>query len=172
MQRQMFFYLLVMAPLLLVSCSSKKGPDGPPPPKTTKVGGVLMVNGKPAPTGLVELKLYPKGRELKPNEQVPICRVGNEGRYTFSSFRDGDGAEPGDYVLSVEMLKMGLGELFGPDQFLNNFNSPTNDDPRFQVTVNDRGGVEIPTIEIITSELKPKPKHPFASPAGKRKGRK
>ena len=130
-----------------------------------------MVDGEPAPfiKGVVELKLYPKGREIKPGESVPKCVAGQDGKYTFSAYRDGDGAEPGEYVLSVEMLKIGMGDLYGPDQFLNNFNSPKNEDPRFQVKVGDDEAVEIPTIDIKTSELKKQPNHPFASPPGKRK---
>lgn len=86
MSRSGFACLLVLIPLLLAGCSgSTQGPDGPPSPKTTKVGGVLMIDGKPAPLGVVELKLYPKGREIKPGENVAKCVVGAEGRYTFSS---------------------------------------------------------------------------------------
>ena len=161
---------MLLVPLLIAGCSGSTGPDGPPPPKTTSVGGVLLVDGEPVPftKGVVELKLYPKGRELKPGESVPKCTAGQDGKYTFSSYRDGDGAEPGDYVLSVELLKMGLGDLFGPDLFLNNFNTPLNEDPRFQVKVGDGEPVEIPAIDIKTSELKKQPNHKYASPAGKR----
>ncbi|MCA9008580.1 MAG: hypothetical protein KDB01_02480 [Planctomycetaceae bacterium] len=171
MHRPKNFCVLLLVSLLLAGCSSSTGPDGPPPPKTTRVGGVLLVDGEPSPLvkGVVELKLYPKGREVKPGESVPECIVGQDGKYTFSSYRDGDGAEPGDYVLSAELLRMGLGDLFGPDQFLNNFNSPLNEDARFQVKIGDGEAVEIPTIDIKTSELKQQPNHPFASPTGKRK---
>ena len=162
--------LLLFIPLLLASCSGSAGPDGPPTPKTAKVGGVIMIDGQPAPIGLVELKLYPKGREVKPGEHIPKCRVGKEGKYIFSSYRDGDGAEPGDYVLSMEYLKMGgPGELFGPDKFLNNFNSPSNEDARFQVKVVDETSGEIPAIDIKMSDLKAKPPHAFASRTGKQK---
>ena len=116
--------------------------------------------------GVVELKLYPKGRQVKPEESVPKCIAGQDGKYTFSSFRDGDGAEPGEYVLSAELLRRAPADIFGPDQFLNNFNSPLNEDPRFQVTVGDGEPVEIPSIDVKTSELKQKPPHPFASPKG------
>jgi hypothetical protein len=155
---------------MYAGCSGSTGPDGPPPPKTTSVGGVFWVDGEPVAMtkGVVELKLYPKGRQVKPEESVPKCIAGQDGKYTFSSFRDGDGAEPGEYVLSAELLRMGLGDLFGPDQFLNNFNSPLNEDPRFQVTVGDGEPVEIPAIDVKMSELKQKPPHLFASPTGKR----
>ncbi len=155
MPRSRFFLLMLLVPLLIAGCSGSTGPDGPPPPKTTSVGGVLLVDGEPVPftKGVVELKLYPKGREVKPGESVPKCIAGQDGKYTFSSYRDGDGAEPGEYVLSVELLKMGLGDLFGPDLFLNNFNTPLNEDPRFQVKVGDGEPVEIPAIDIKTSRI-------------------
>jgi hypothetical protein len=57
--------------------------------------------------------------------------------------------------------------LYGPDKFLNNFNSPFNGDPRFQVEVVEDVPLEIPPIEIRMSELKPQKSHPYASPAGK-----
>ena len=164
-----FQRLLLLVPLLLSACSGSTGPDGPPSPKTAKIGGVLLIDGQPAPIGFIELKLYPKGREPKPEENIPMCLVGLDGRYTFSSYRDGDGAEPGEYVLTMEYLKIGgPGELIGPDKFLNNFNSPTNEDPRFQVKVVDETSGEIPTIDIKMSELKQKPPHPFASSKWKR----
>ena len=161
--------LLALVSLLLGSCSAEKGPKGPPTPKTTKVGGVLLFDGKPAPRGFVELKLYEKGHEPTPTQMIPKCMVGENGKYQFSSYGDADGAVPGEYVLSIEWLKVGPGALFGPDKLLNNFNSPSNDDPRFQVTVVEGKPVEIPTIDIKTSELKQVKAHPFASRPGKRK---
>ncbi len=161
--------MLLLAPLLLAGCSSTTGPDGPEAPKTTKVGGVLLIDGEPAPLGVVELKLYPKGGDLKPGMRVPKCLVRPEGRFDFSSYASGDGAEPGEYVLSIEMLRMAPGELFGPDQFGNNFNSPFNEDPRFHVTVGEDDPVEIPTIDLDTSQLEYREHHPFASPPGKRR---
>lgn len=129
-----------------------------------------MVDGEPMTftKGVIELKLYPKAGQVKPGEPVPKCIAGQDGRYTFSSYRDGDGAEAGEYVLSAELLRMTPVDIFGPDRFLNNFNSPLNEDPRFQVKVGDGGSVEIPLIDIKMSELKKQPPHPFASPNGKR----
>lgn len=171
MVRTKFLCVAVAVPLLVASCSWSKGPEGPPTPKTTRVGGVVMIDGKPAPRGEVELKLYAKGSEPAPDAVVPNCLVGEGGRYDFNSYREGDGAVPGDYVLSLEWLRPAPGVMYGPDKLLNNFNSPFNKDPRFQVTVVEGESVEIPTIEIVTSELKPQKPHPYASLAGKKKGR-
>ncbi len=173
MHHSKFSCVLLCALLLLAGCSSSSGPEGPPPPNTSQIGGVLLIDGEPPPLGLIEMKLYPKGRAPKPGERIPKCIVGQDGRYTFSSYRDGDGAEPGEYVLSIEHLKMGgPGELYGPDKFGNNFNSPFNEDPRFQVTVVEGESGEVPTIDIKTSELEMRPSHPYASPPGKRTRRK
>lgn len=163
-----FVWLLVFVPLVLASCSSSTGPKVPVTPKTTKVGGVLLFDGKPAPRFEVELKLYEKGHEPTPTQMIPKCVVGENGKYQFSSYGQDDGAVPGEYVLSIEWLKIGRGTLFGPDKLLNNFNKPSNDDPRFQVKVSDGKPTEIPTIDINTSELKPQESHPYASPTGKR----
>lgn len=162
-------YFLVLVLLTIPACSSPTGPKAPPTPKTTKVKGVLMIDGKPAPKAVVELKLYEKGHDPTPTQMIPRCVVGDDGKFQFSSYGQGDGAVPGEYVLSIEWLKLGVGGMFGPDQLLNNFNSPSNDDPRFQVTVVDGKPTEIPVIEIKTSELKQKKSHRFASPSGKRK---
>ena len=169
MLRMNFACLMALVLLVLTSCSGSTGPKGPPTPKTTKVGGLLLFDGQPAPRGLVELKLYEKGHDPKPAQMIPRAIVGENGKYEFSSYADKDGAVPGDYVISIEWLKMGPGTLFGPDKLLNNYNSPSNDDPKFQVTVTDGKPVEIPTIDINTKELKQKKTHPWASPAGKRK---
>jgi hypothetical protein len=159
--------LLVLIPLALASCS--KGPKGPPTPKTTKVGGTLLIDGKPAPKGNIELKLYKKGSDQAKAEVVANCLVGDEGKYQFNSYREGDGAVPGEYVLSMEWLRPAPGMMYGPDKFLNNFNSPFNEDPRFQVEVLDGAPVEISPIEITMSELKPQKMHPYATPTGKKK---
>jgi len=126
-----------------------------------------MLDGQPPPPGALELKLYPKGYQANSAERVAKCRVGPEGEYAFSSYRAGDGAEPGEYVLSVEFQVLGFGTISGPDQLGNNFNSPLNTDPRFQVTVVSGEPTVIPAIDIITSELERQPDHPFATPAGK-----
>lgn len=161
--------LLVLVPVLIAGCS--KGPDGPTPPKTSVVSGTVLVNGKPAPVieyGQIELKLYPKGRDPKPGERIPKCLADKDGNFVFNSYRAGDGAVPGEYVLTMEMLRVALGGLFGPDRFGNNFNSPSSTDPRFQVTVVDDEPTVIPTIDIKLDELKQQPAHKYASPAGKR----
>ncbi len=160
-------YLLVLVPLALTACS--KGPKGPSTPKTTKVGGTVLIDGEPAPLGQIEMKLYKKGSDQNSAEVVANCLVGKEGKFQFNSYRQGDGAVPGEYVLSMEWLRPAPGVLYGPDKFLNNFNSPFNEDPRFQVEVLDGAPLEIPTIEITMSELKPQKSHPFASPSGKGK---
>jgi len=157
----------VWIPLLLASCSWSKGPDGPATPQTTRVGGVLKIDGQPAPVGEVELKLYSLGTPEKPGDVIANCVVGQGGRYEFNSYRQGDGAVPGEYVLSMEWLRPAPGVMYGPDRFLNNFNSPLNEDPRFAVSVIGGFPVEIPEIDIKMSELTEKPSHEYASPAGK-----
>lgn len=169
MLRVTFICLIALYSLVLTSCSGSTGPKGPPTPKTTKVKGILLFDGQPAPRGLVELKLYEKGHDPKPTQMIPKAIVGENGKYEFSSYGDKDGTVPGDYVISIEWLKIGPGTLFGPDKLLNNYNNPSNDDPKFQVTVVDGKPVEIPTIDISTKELKQKKAHAWASPAGKRK---
>lgn len=167
MRRLLRSCVFLVVPLLSAGCSSK-GPDGPPPPPTSPVSGVFLIDGKPAPQmTAVELKLYPKGREPKPEERIPKCIVGRDGKFTFSAYRDGDGAEPGEYVLSAEVLRIAFSGMMGPDQLGNNFNSPFNEDPRFQVKVVAGEPTEIPPIDIKLSELQAQPMHAFASPPGK-----
>ena len=169
MHRSKFFWLLLVIPTLMTGCSGSTGPDGPPPPETSKVSGVILIDGEPAELMVaVELKLYPQGRVPKVGERVAKCIADQEGKYTFSSYRDGDGAEPGEYVLSVEALRRAPGAIFGPDKLGNNFNSPDNEDPRFQVKVVSGEPTVVPTIDINTSQLEPQQPHPFASPPGKR----
>ena len=168
MPRMKFSRPALLFPLLLVSCSWTKGPQGPPTPETTKVAGGVLIDGEPAPRGEVELKLYKKGDGGSPGEVVASCLVRDEGRYEFNSYRQGDGAVPGEYVLTMEWLRPAPGVLYGPDKFLNNFNSPLNDDPRFQVEVVEGEPLDIPEIDIAIGELKRKPSHPYATPTGKK----
>lgn len=163
--------LLLIVPLLAASCSSK-GPEGPPPPPTSEVRGQILINGEPPPKGLTQvvLTLYPKGRDPKPGERLPQCLPGEDGTFAFSSYRENDGAEPGEYILTIEWLQLGMTGRFGPDKFLNNFNNPevNVNDPRFQVTVVEDEPTQIPTIDINTSELESQPLHRYATPKGKK----
>lgn len=163
--------LLLLVPIFLAACS-EKGPRAPVTPKTTSVGGAVMIDGDPAPKGQIEMKLYAKGTDDKPGDVVAKCFVGDGGKFRFSSYREGDGAVPGDYVISMEWLRPAPGVMYGPDKLLNNFNSPFNTDPRFLVTVVDGQPVDVPTIEIDTRELKQKPSHPYAAPSGKQQKKK
>ena len=167
MRRSALSCVFLLFPLLPAGCSST-GPDGPPPPTTSPVSGVILIDGEPlSKMAAIELKLYPKGRVPKPEERIPKCVVGRDGKFAFSAYRDGDGAEPGEYVISAEMLRISISGMMGPDGLGNNFNSPFNEDPRFQVKVVEGEPTELPTIDINTNELEPQPMHPLASRPGK-----
>ncbi len=67
-------------------------------PKLYPVTGTIKVDGKPAGDALVFL--HRQGRD-NPNEPVPYGKCGPDGTFTVTTSKEGDGAPPGEYVLTV-----------------------------------------------------------------------
>lgn len=124
------------------------------------VSGTLLIDGQPQPD--VWVRLFKKGdRRVLPS--TPRVRTDASGRYVFSTNIEGDGVEPGSYVLMIEWLtKVGSASWGAPDKLLNNFCDPlrNQNDPRFIVEVKGDDEIKIPTIEIATAglqEMDPRP---------------
>lgn len=83
--------VLALATALATGC----GNSGP---KLYKVRGTVLVDGKPAGEALVFL--HRAGRN-NPNEPVPYGRANADGVFVVTTTETGDGAQEGEYVLTV-----------------------------------------------------------------------
>ncbi|MCI0460787.1 MAG: hypothetical protein L0Z62_27880 [Gemmataceae bacterium] len=93
-------------------------------PKLHPVRGKVTVRGKPAAHALVFL--HRVGR-TDPSEPVPYGQVGNDGQFVLTTRKDGDGARPGDYVITVywpDMSKPEDGNGQRPDALNGAYDKP------------------------------------------------
>lgn len=82
---------LACATITLTGC----GDSGP---KLYPVKGSVRVDGKPASDATVFL--HRKGRN-NPNEPVPYAKCGPDGSFAVTTVKDGDGAQVGEYAVTV-----------------------------------------------------------------------
>lgn len=90
---------LVIIALALSGCGSSKVPGEVP---TFPVAGKLAFKGKPAVGAFVVL--HPQSTD--PNAPRPRATVQSDGTFALSSFREADGAPPGEYVLTAQWNKI------------------------------------------------------------------
>ncbi|OYW12091.1 MAG: hypothetical protein B7Z55_18590 [Planctomycetales bacterium 12-60-4] len=80
---------------ILAGCGAK--PEGPP---TFPVHGTLMVNGGPATNA--QVILHPVGgKDFDQRGARPTGKVGADGRFDLTTYRPGDGAPAGQYLVTV-----------------------------------------------------------------------
>lgn len=94
--------VLVLLCLSLLGCSSRQ------PKPVYAVSGVVLFNQQPLAKARVVL--HPMDRHMLPTE-LPSGVTDAAGRFTLSTYRDGDGAPTGSYRVSI--LTEGL-KLDGP----------------------------------------------------------
>ena len=89
---------LLLLAMTLAGCSG-----GPAPPPTVQVSGTVTYNGQPLTSGQV---LFQPEKALGAEKTAELVRpavgiIGADGHYTMSSFGEGTGVLPGDYVVAV-----------------------------------------------------------------------
>lgn len=94
--------LAALACLVAVGCGG--GGVSRPVPRTTPVSGTVLFNGKPA-SG-VKVTFHPQF-DMEPTKFTPHGETDKDGRFTPSTAAPSDGAPPGDYVVTFEMLRAG-----------------------------------------------------------------
>lgn len=105
-------------PAVLLACGlAAVLPSGcePAGPKLYPVRGTVTVKGKPAAHAVVFL--HRKGR-TDMAEPVPYGKAGDDGKFVVTTNKDGDGAQTGEYVLTVfypDMTKQPDGNGQRPD---------------------------------------------------------
>jgi len=89
------FQMIALAAVAIAGCSK--------PPTTFKVVGAITYLGQPLTTGLVAFH-HTDGKS-------PLVKgnIGSDGRFTLTTKRPGDGAAPGDYMITVTSMTPGHG---------------------------------------------------------------
>lgn len=139
--------------VLLLSLVASSAILGCAPAKTPKldtypVSGQVMVNGKPAVRA--EVRMRPTKPLLDPLKRSvePYGIVEADGMFRISTYREKDGAPPGEYAITVVWPTVtvdGGEEVFGPDQLHGRFSNPVS--PVTMFTVLEASNL-IPSIEL------------------------
>jgi len=72
--------------------------------KTHPVSGTLMINGAPAPAGIIVF-LFPQFTETDKYPIHPRGLTGEGGTFKVTTYNSDDGAPEGEYVVAVEWPK-------------------------------------------------------------------
>ena len=134
--------------LILAGAMGGCGPAPKPAMETFPVSGFVKVNGEPAVRA--EVRLRPKSPLKDPlNRSIePYGFVGPDGFFQISTYREKDGAPPGDYAVTVTwpiVTVEGGEDVFGPDRLGGRFASASS--PVTTINVFE-GSNLIPTLEL------------------------
>ncbi|MBN9119458.1 MAG: hypothetical protein J0I06_09925 [Planctomycetes bacterium] len=125
-------------------------------PKLYPVKGSIRVDGKPAGDAIVFL--HRKDR-TNPNEPVPYGKCGPDGTFTVTTVKDGDGAQTGEYVITVvwpDMSKAPDGNGGRPDLLRGTYDKAAAS--KIKATVEAKDNL-LPDISL-TAPSGPAPKDP------------
>jgi hypothetical protein len=101
------------------------------------VSGTVLVKGRPAAG--VKVKFHPQF-DMGSVKFAPSGETGKDGRFTLSTAAPSDGAPPGDYVVTFELLRGGAdkaGRDIEVDVWKGKYNDPAAS--TFKVTVKKGG---------------------------------
>jgi hypothetical protein len=88
--------LLLVLPLAPAGCSGDRRPT------TIAVTGRISYEGRPLAAGAITF--YPDDAQKETTTRPALGVIDEQGRYSLSTFRTGDGAMPGAYRVSIESL--------------------------------------------------------------------
>jgi hypothetical protein len=136
--------LLVIAALVAVSCSK----SDPNRKETFPVTGELYVDGQPAP--LVQISMHDKAGADTNQPTFSSTLSDQDGKFALSTYEEGDGAPPGDYVLTFtwqefNVLSRGYS---GPDKLNGKYSDPKK--TPFEVKVEKGKPTDLGRIELKT----------------------
>lgn len=127
MQRQAICLLFVSA--MLTGCGSRMSDKeliekvtGSAVKTTVPVAGTITVDGEPQ-KGVV-VTLYTTDDKKVPGAEVVF--TDRSGKFQYTTYKSGDGIEPGEYKLTFEWLKPKKdgGEFEGPDKLKGRYSNP------------------------------------------------
>ena len=93
--------------------------DGPRQPEnqkvTIKTQGVITIDGEPG--AYVQIKFHPKGGGDESNRSFSRAVTDENGKFTVTTYLDGDGLPPGEYNLTFEQYErtLAMGDGGRPD---------------------------------------------------------
>jgi len=138
-----FFFCWTLALGLQVAGGCSSSPSGP---KCYPVAGTVRYNGKPIHRAIVTF--HPVPVDPKALRQVrPQAGVQEDGSYRLNSYGLNDGAEPGEYAVTV----IWTSEAGGADYFSDRFRNPTNPVLKFTVVAGENN---VPAIELKGPPIK------------------
>ncbi len=87
------------------------------------LAGTVTVDGKPQKTVVIKLFKSDNLESQLPNSFTTADP--EEGKFAFMTYKEGDGVEPGEYVVTFELMKAKSGGRFeGPDRLNDRYNDP------------------------------------------------
>ena len=146
MMRRCGLLVVVLGGLLLASgCGTKSGNK-----PTYPVVGRVLVDG--APADYLAVTAEPADGQLDPDQPtVTACFTDKEGRFSLSTYVQGDGVPEGEYVLTFMWGQMNLMSMNygGPDKLKGRYSKPETSQHRFTVGKGqpklDLGDIELST---------------------------
>jgi len=172
-------FVVLLASIFVSGCGGSHGPAPVVTKKVKPASGTITIDGKAPgqvgdPTSMenpphqLVMKLWPKVPQLRADTPSVTAEVGDDGKYSFSTYVQGDGVEAGEYILTWESLKVAplTRNLSGPDRFLNNFNNPLEQDPKYTIKVEEGKDFSFTPIDVKLADIVAKEPSPFATPTG------
>jgi hypothetical protein len=139
-----FHFALAAILVALASCSR----DDPNRKPTYPVTGELYVDGKPAAAVLVTLHDVAGVDKTQPTFSTTF--TGADGRFSLSTYEEGDGVPAGEYAMTFAWGEMNpISMQYGGDKLGGRYSDPKN--PPVKVKVEAEKPTDLKRIELTTS---------------------
>lgn len=139
-------FTAVLMAMVMVGCGKKELVD-PNELPTSPVTGIIHVDGKP-----VNMIRVVANDTAEPARTVvpPSGFTNDTGKFSLTTFREGDGAPAGEYRLTFQYgsMAMIMGRQYQGDKFKGKY--AKKDDSKFTLTVKAGEPVDLGTIELTT----------------------
>ena len=121
---------LLLTVTMLVGCGARMSEKeqiekvtGSAMKSTVPVSGLITVDGEPQKGVVVTVYSADGSKKIALNS---VTYTEKDGKFSFTTYKFGDGLEPGDYKLTFELLKVkkGGGEFEGPDKLKGRYSNP------------------------------------------------
>ena len=138
--------------VMFVGCGRNELTD-PNELPTFPVTGKVMVDGKPVP--MIRVVAHDTEEPPRPfNEPKGFTK--EDGSFSLTTFREGDGVPAGEYKLTFQYgtLAMVMGRQYQGDKFKGKYMK--TEESKFKLTVTEGQPTDLGTIELTTGTGKPK----------------